>query len=574
MNQEEHNAPAIPGQVGDWLTARRHDPGYRRRAIDLLLQLVRIDTTPKADPAACADADRQVFDIIAGHLAACSPNVQIERLPIRAQIGDHPYFTLPYYASGTMASGSGSGSRTELVRHVYGDRGNLFARLPNPGCPVLAANAHIDTVAPYIPGRCEGDIVFGRGSLDDKGPCLVMMLAMELLAQIADRFDIRPACELLCEFVTDEETGGNGSLSAALEKQKGAFDAMVVLEATDLKVYPANRGVVWYAARLDAADGTAWGRDVLLEAMAFVVGSLGHCGDKIKAESDHPLFPHRPVQTCHGMLAEFGQHPSRVNDYIPLRLSWQGELEADVRAHVADALAEYCRQYGDKTGLGEGEAVLEKHLAWTDVSGGGAVLEVFGLAGHMGSVDRLDGAITKAAAIIRKLVKARQRHGRDWPSLTITLKDRRDLTRLVMEGGQGFVPTHEMEDVAGRMREAAAAGVRAYTSLMGMPDDAISCETTFEKLHNAAFIGPLDGPALNALLAIGRQLGIYGGEPLRGFDASCDARIFAREFPKAEIITFGPGQLAQAHANDEHVDIEAILTTVEALVRLALTYGR
>jgi hypothetical protein len=359
-----------------------------------------------------------------------------------------------------------------------------------------------------------------------------------------------------------------------LEKQKGAFDAMVVLEATDLKVYPANRGVVWYAARLDAADLTTSGRDVLLEAMAFVVGSLGHCGDKIKAESDHPLFPHRPVQTCHGMLAEFGQHPSRVNDYIPLRLSWQGELEADVRAHVADALAEYCRQYGDKTGLGEGEAVLEKHLAWSDVSGGGAVLEVFGLAGHMGSVDRLDGAITKAAAIIRKLVKARQRHGRDWPSLTITLKDRRDLTRLVMEGGQGFVPTHEMEDVAGRMREAAAAGVRAYTSLVGMPDDAISCETTFEKLHNAAFIGPLDGPALNALLAIGRQLGIYGGEPLRGFDASCDARIFAREFPEAEIITFGPGQLAQAHANDEHVDIEAILTAVEALVRLALTYGR
>ena len=163
---------------------------------------------------------------------------------------------------------------------------------------------------------------------------------------------------------------------------------------------------------------------------------------------------------------------------------------------------------------------------------------------------------------------------RMWPSLTITLKDRRDLARLVMEGGQGFVPTHEMEDVAGRMREAAAAGVRAYTSLVGMPDDAISCETTFEKLHNAAFIGPLDGPALNALLAIGRQLGIYGGEPLRGFDASCDARIFAREFPEAEIITFGPGQLAQAHANDEHVDIEAILTAVEALVRLALTYGR
>jgi len=574
MKPGEHNAPALPDQVGDWLAAKRQDPGYRQRAIDLLLQLVRIDTTPKADPAACADADRRVFDLIAAHLAACSPDVQIERVPIRTEIGDHPYFTLPYYACGAVGAGNGSGSRAERVRHVYGDRGNLFARLPNPGRAVLAANAHIDTVAPHIPGRFEGDLVFGRGSLDDKGSCLVMMLAMQLLAQIADRFDTRPACELLCEFVTDEETGGNGSLSAALEKQKGAFDAIVVLEATGLRVYPANRGVVWYVARLDGADGTANGRDVLLEAMAFVVGSLGACGDKIKAESDHPLFPHRPVQTCHGMLAQFGQHPSRVNDYIPLRLSWQRELEADVRAQVADALAEYCRQYGDKSKPGEGEAVLEKHLAWSDVSCCGAALEVFGLAGHMGSVDRLDGAITKAAAIIRKLVKVRQERGRDWQSVTITLKDRRDLARLVLEGGQGFLPTHELDDVAGRMRQAAAAGVRAYTSLVGLPNEAVSCETTFDKLHNAAFIGPLDGPALNALLAIGRQMSIYGGEPLRGFDVSCDARIFAREFPEAEIITFGPGQLAQAHANDEHVDIKDILTAAEALVRLALTYGR
>ena len=192
----------------------------------------------------------------------------------------------------------------------------------------------------------------------------------------------------------------------------------------------------------------------------------------------------------------------------------------------------------------------------------------------MGSVDRLDGAITKASAIIRKLVEARQLKGDDWQSLTITLKDRQDFTQLAIEGGQGFLPTHTMEDVAGRMRQAVTEGARTYTRLVGMPDDAVSCETTFDKLHNASFVGPLDGPALNALQSIGRQLGIDSGGPLRGFDASCDARIFAREFPEAEIITFGPGNLAYAHANDEHVDIKDILTAVEALVRLALTYGR
>jgi len=617
VDQQEYKETLIPPPVSHWLAAKRHNVDYRRQAIHLLLELIRIDSTPKSDPAEAAKDEKDVFDIIAEYLTARHLEVQLERLPIRLDIGEHPYFTMPYYAASGAEKTGRDGRISAETKRIYENRHNLLARLPKPNRHVLAFNAHIDTVSPHITGNSEADRVFGRGALDDKGSCLAMMLALDLLAQISAKWDIRPACELLFEFVTDEETGGNGSLSLALDKQKSRCDAIVVLEPTQLRLCPANRGVVWYATRLEAQDalgcnesnevtidsnipagsaseglafshpepslarragknvsGSGSGRDVLLEAMAFVVGALGDCGDAIKAESDHPMFPHRPVQTCHGMLAQYGQHPSRVNDHIPLRLSWQGPLEAEVKAQVDVGLAEYCRRYGDKTKPGASENVLERHLAYSNISDTGVDLKIFGLAGHMGSVDRLDGAITKAAAIIRQLVKTRLQRGKDWQSLTMTLIDRRDFAHLVIEGGQGFLPTHTMEDVSERMCHAVRAGVGEYTKLMGLPQDAISCETTFDKLHNASFVGPVDGPALSALRSIGRQLDIDHGEPLRGFDASCDARIFAREFPEAEVITFGPGDLAYAHANDEQIDIKDILLAAETLVRLALTYRR
>jgi len=560
----------IPPELDTWLRHRRGDEKYKQNAIDLLRQMVGIDSTPKPSAAACAQADAQMFDLIEGYLAAQCPGIEMERLPIRPEIARHPFFTRPYYTSDQAEDPE------ELVRKVYQDRGNLFVRRPQPGRPVLAFNAHIDTVLPHIPPKGEGDLVFGRGSCDDKGACLTMMLALQLISEAASQFGVTPECELLLQFVPDEETGGNGSLSASLETVKGRFDAMVVIEATSLGSYPANRGVLWYQTRLDLArpEAAPPGRDVLLEAAAYVVGELGRCGDRIKAESDHPLFPHRPVQTCHGVLENYGQHPSRVNDYIPLKLTWSGDLAAEIRKHVDEAVRKYCAHYGDKTQPGVGEKVLDAHITWSQEGPNGALLEVHGLAGHMGSVDRLDGAITKAAWIIRKLVETRQQAGGAWTSLAVTLKERRNPASLVLEGGQGFVPTHTMDDVGRRMKEAVQSGVDAYGRLAGLPPEAIRQHTTFDKLHNAAYACRSDGPAMQAILEARRQVDLYHGEPIRGWDVSCDARIFAHAFPDAEVITFGPGELAQAHSNEEHIDINHVLLAAEILVRMALQFGR
>ncbi len=563
-------APTLPAQAEAFLRSWLTDPTTRQTAKEQMLQLVNIDTTPKPSPQACARAEKEVFDIIERFLTTHAPSVVSSRAPIRPDIADHPDFTLPYY------TGQTTGPRNDIVRQTYRERGNLLARWPNPDLPVLALNAHIDTVAPHVGGRVEGDQVHGRGSVDDKGACVVMMLTAWLLETLAERFGIRPACELLLEFVIDEETGGNGSLSVALDKTHASADAIVVLECTQLRFHPANRGAVWYSARLDATDTPAHApadRDHLLEAMAFAVGSLSRCGDGIKSESNHPLFPHRPVQTCHGILGTHGQHPSRVNDYVPLLLRGTGGLGDEIRLLVDEALVEYCARYGDKTRPGAADATLKAHTAWTSLTPESARLEVFGLTGHMGSVDRLDGAITKAAAIVRKLVTARRERGPAWAGLTVTLQNRGPVRTLTLEGGQGFLPTHELDEVCRRIRAAVEKGVRLYTASQGLPEGTIACQTTFDKLRNAAFARPADGPAMRAMLEAGRQTGIYADQPIRGWGASCDARIFAREFPNAEIVTFGPGHLSQAHANDEHVNVNELLLAAMALARAALAFG-
>jgi acetylornithine deacetylase len=50
--------------------------------------------------------------------------------------------------------------------------------------------------------------------------------------------------DLLSEIVIEEEAGGNGSLS--LIRQGYRADGAVILEPTELKIHPANRGVLWF----------------------------------------------------------------------------------------------------------------------------------------------------------------------------------------------------------------------------------------------------------------------------------------------------------------------------------------
>ena len=93
---------------------------------------------------------------------------------------------------------------------------------------------------------------------------------------------------------------------------------------------------------------------------------------------------------------------------------------------------------------------------------------------------------------------------------------------------------------------------------------------TYEKLHNAAFDGDPDSTTMRNAIAAARACGFRIDEPPLGWTVSCDARLFATEYPGLPVLTFGPGQLAFAHSDAEQIEVEEIITAAEFLALFIL----
>jgi len=383
-------------------------------------------------------------------------------------------------------------------------------------------------------------------------------------------------------FVVEEETGGNGSLSLATDRElRGVYDSIVVCECTGLKPHPANRGAVWYRADLRAPKHVS-----VLEMGAFVIEELEREGAAIRAESAHRLFPQRPVQTCHGIIGPFGEHPSRICGEAAFRISAGKEpskaLDNLVRDCLETGLAAYIGLYGDKTRVidpATGQPMVKRHYDLRRTRDGFQI-EVHGATGHMGAIRERDGAITKMAHLVRSLVysKPRLEQAAGAP-LRIELSEAKQSASrasgagagpgraLTLEGGQGFVPTHSITEIMQRLRQAAERGTQNYLNRLGRPEKASELvAVAYEKLHNVAFDGDPDSFSMRNAIAAAKTCGIWKDGPVLGWTVSCDARLFASEYPDLQVLTWGPGQLAFAHSDHEQITIEEIQAAVELLV--------
>lgn len=541
---------------------------------DLLMELCRIDTTPRPDVASLAADEARCFQIIEEHLQQAGvPGLCIERRPINPAIERHRFYSNPAYAAvnGSIPSATS----------VYRGRDNLLALVEeSKSAPGLAINVHVDVVHPYIPPRKQGRRVLGRGACDDKGPLVALLGAMRLLGNHLRRHDLRLARPLTLMFVIDEESGGNGSLSLAVDRHlKDRYDTLLVLECCSSRIHPGNRGAVWYQVT-GGLEGVN-----MLEAGAFIIDEMEATGRAIKAESRHALFPHRPVQTCHGILGSFGEHPSRICGYLEFIVAFAdgAKVHSAVRALLEDVLTaglqEYIGQYGDKTRTLDPTTQRPKVQRHFDLIQEDSVLyvQVFGSTGHMGSILEKDAAITKAAALIRALIRSRQvleacADGR----MELKLTNWTDSSRLLMEGGQGFLPTHDMVQVQDRLRQAVWRGMERYLCQIDQQDliDRVreSIRVTYDKLHNAAFAADPDSPAMHQAIEAARAAGIWReDQPVCGWDVSCDARLFACEYPDdLVVLTGGPGHLRHAHADDEQIDIDDVVSFARFLMEFIL----
>ena len=122
------------------------------------------------------------------------------------------------------------------------------------------------------------------------------------------------------------------------------------------------------------------------------------------------------------------------------------------------------------------------------------------------------------------------------------------------------------------MKRAVSDAAEAYCRERGVPFAPHLATMSFDKLHNDAFARDPADPAVRAFVECVRAAGIGVPEPLRGWDVSCDARIFAREYPESAIITFGAGALEHAHSAQEQVSVDDLVSAAKAVARFALTF--
>ncbi len=135
----------------------------------------------------------------------------------------------------------------------FAGRPNLLGYLPGTGGAgrSLILNSHVDVVpavsdwSDAFSGRIEGDIVHGRGAVDCKGQIVTILAALRAVKEAG----VRLAKDVIVEFVIEEEVGGNGSLSAIVDGPRA--DGVIVLEATENLIHPANRGAVWFRATVE-----------------------------------------------------------------------------------------------------------------------------------------------------------------------------------------------------------------------------------------------------------------------------------------------------------------------------------
>ncbi len=200
------------------------------------------------------------------------------------------------------------------VRSELGRDSLVLGRAEDPS---LAIVAHVDTIAAPWPAkaRVEGDVVHGLGSVDDKGGVVACLLAARDLAAAGEDLD---ALEVAFAFPVDEERGGSGSRTVALEL---APQRAIALEATGLRVGTVETGDidVWVHVRGRSAHGalTDVGENAIHGAVALI-SELPKLG--LDAHS-HPLLG--PSQAEVGAIkggTEFNTVPDSCSFQLQIRV--------------------------------------------------------------------------------------------------------------------------------------------------------------------------------------------------------------------------------------------------------------
>ncbi|TWE12796.1 M20/M25/M40 family metallo-hydrolase [Rudaeicoccus suwonensis] len=254
----------------------------RDRAARTLQRVVRIPTVSYVDEGV---ADGAAFDALHDALREEFPLLH-ERLTL-TRIGDH----------GLLFHWAGASAAQPLVLMAHQD--------------VVPIDDETPWQQPAFDGAVDGDVIWGRGTLDDKGALIAICEAAELLlAQ-----DFTPAQDVYLSFGANEEVSGDCAAQAVAELSRRGVTPWLVLDeggAVAGEAFPgvdgpvavvgvSEKGVTDVELRVTGAGGHA--------SMPPRMGTTARLARAISRLENHPFTRAMPEPTVQ-MIDRVGRHSS------------------------------------------------------------------------------------------------------------------------------------------------------------------------------------------------------------------------------------------------------------------------
>lgn len=541
----------MPTELQKWLLLRVKDIDLTAMAESMLIDLAAIDTSVGEDIDRLRTNEARSWRAVERYATAATAGaLTVTHLPIQAAVFSYPSFSHPSYA--LPESNGHRVDRAVCYSKVYRDRFNCLISSGNPvggpaadhpsSRPDWLVCAHIDTVPPHLPpAKAANGIISGRGACDDKGPLVSAILAMKLLHEACEKGLVghRPRIDWL--FVIDEEVGGTGALSA-LSQLELTDVPVVVLEPTELRPYAGNRGALWFEVSCGAPPATSGALPLLLSQILVEIAETGR---QLTIESKHPMFEAACVRPCIGVLGPYGHHPSSPLTLLGTKVHKEG---GEANAGEVERVVRAALQQAEERGLlwAAKSPTTDPVQAQDHTTPRASHLTLRAQHGHMGSMERGSDAGLKLAVAIQAL---RER------GYAVDLLDGHE--SVLIAGGQGFVPSHSLLEVERRLAAAVATAVGRAKEELGLARGALQADIQFKRLRNEAYASSQEARGPRVMAAAFAAITGNQVPPLCGWNASCDARLFAKY--SSDVTTFGPGLLSVAHTDSEHIAVDEIV---------------
>jgi acetylornithine deacetylase/succinyl-diaminopimelate desuccinylase family protein len=233
-------------------------------------------------------------------------------------------------------------------------RSNIIARLPGAGGGrTLALNGHLDTVPPYnmkvepFAAVMEGSRIYGRGTVDMKGPIAAMIMA--LLA--FQRAGIKLKGDVFFTGVLAEETNSDGS--ETLIDSGFRTDGAVVGEPSNREYAIGHRGLEWLEIEIIGKTAHGGIPDAGVNAIVNAAKFIMRVQEKVVPRLKGIQNPYMGPSVMNFGRIEGGTQPSTVADRCTILLDRRytpAEDLSDVLKEYEDILAELSREDPDFKG--------------------------------------------------------------------------------------------------------------------------------------------------------------------------------------------------------------------------------